>query len=265
MVSPSFDKVIHVRLKSLPVTENGCRSTLVVEPTFLWMASQDPWIEETCYFTDKVASFLATTNLSPSSRFSLLVVSLFVWTRVQPWGLSVTMQFVKMHHKVNNRTFELLRPRTFDSIFSFPADVKEAKQGKERRSARSPGCGPPKATPVVGRFVSEIQRCDGTNRFSLSLCLMATMMMTPIMAITWDVVPHWQVEVGEEAGVSATWPMPILAKQFYTKIITHPPPVPTVLHWIWNLKLTRDAILKLSFPIPLRKCICFFFFINNTF
>ena len=81
-VSPSFDKVIHVRLKSLPVTENGCRSTLVVEPTFLWMASQDPWIEETCYFTDKVASFLATTNLSPSSRFSLLVVSLFVWTRV---------------------------------------------------------------------------------------------------------------------------------------------------------------------------------------
>ena len=180
-------------------------------------------------------------------------------------GLSVAMQFVKMHHKVNNWIFELLRPRTFDSIFSFPADVKEAKQGKERRSARSPGCGPPKATPVVGRFVSEIQRCDGTNRFSLSLCLMATMMMTPIMAITWDVVPHWQVEVGEEAGVSATWPMPMLAKQFYTKIITHPPPVPTVLHWIWNLKLTRDAILKLSFPIPLHKCICFFFFINNTF
>ena len=139
MVSPSFDKVIHVRLKSLPVTENGCRSTLVAEPTFLWMASQDPWIEETCYFTDKVASFLATTNLSPSSRFSLLVVSLFVWTRVQPWGLSVTMQFVKMHHRVNNRTFELLRPGTFDSAFSFPADVKEAKQGERKALCKISG------------------------------------------------------------------------------------------------------------------------------
>ena len=47
-------------------------------------------------------------------------------------GLSVAMQFVKMHHKVNNWIFELLRPRTFDSIFSFQADAKEAKQGERK-------------------------------------------------------------------------------------------------------------------------------------